>query len=132
MLHYFWSCSVIMSFFCRLIFLSYWGITTFHSLSVSSIAISRYPNIVLMISAHTFFFNKKMACNTSVSAFMANVLNSIIKSVICFFPFLKVLIFYSASAALLLLLNVFLISHMNLFQSWVSISLSSLSSFFWT
>ena len=62
---------------------------------------------------------------------MANTLNSIIKSAICFFSCLNISIFHLASAALLLSLNVILISHMNLSQSWVSVFLSSLSSFFY-
>ena len=48
----------------------------------------------------------------------------------CFFPCLKVSIFHLVSIALLLLLNVVLISHTNLSQSWVSVSLSSSLNFF--
>ena len=64
-------------------------IATFHSLSVSGATISRYSNIVLIISAHIFFFSKKMACSSSVLAFIANTLNLIIKSTIFFFSYLK-------------------------------------------
>ena len=105
-------------------------ITIFYSLSDSSTAIGRYSNIVLMISCRTFFFNKKMAYSSSVSTFMANALNSIIKSAMFFFPCLKDLILHSASTAFVLLLNVILISLMKSFQSWVSNSSSNLSSFF--
>ena len=90
-------------------------ITTFHSLSVSGTTIGRYPNIVLMISGHIFFFNKKMACNSSVSAFIAKALNSIMKFSVFHFPCLKDSIFYSVSAAFVLLLNVVLISLTNSF-----------------
>ena len=83
---------------------------TFHSLSVSSMAIGGYPSIVLMISCHTFFFNRKMVCKSSMSAFIANTLNSIIKSAVFFFPYLKVSIFHSAFAAFVLSLNMVLIS----------------------
>jgi len=48
-------------------------IDTFHSLSDSGIAIGGYPSIVLMIFYHMFFFSRKMACSSSVLAFMANV-----------------------------------------------------------
>ena len=92
-------------------------IATFHSFSVSDAIISRYPNIVLIMSDHTFFFNKKMACSSSVSACMANASNSIIKSTVFCFPYLKVLIFYLVSAVFVLLLNVVLISLTKLFQS---------------
>ena len=105
-------------------------IATFHFLSISRAAISRYPNIILIMSAHTFFFSKKIACSSSVLAFMANTSNSIMKSVIFFFSCLKVSIFYSAFAVLILLLNIILISHTNLFQSWVFVSSSSSLSFF--
>ena len=49
---------------------------------------------------------------SSVSAFIANNLNSMIitKSAICFFSYLKISIFHLASAVLLLLLNVILTS----------------------
>ena len=66
-----------------------------------------------------------------MSAFMANASNSMIKSAVFFFSCLNVLIFHSASAALDLLLNVVLISFTNLSQSWVSLSLSGSSSFFY-
>ena len=107
-------------------------IAIFYSLSVSRAAISGYPNIILIISIHTFFFNKKMVCKSSVSAFMANILNFIMKSTICFFSYLNISIFHSVFAALLLLLNVILISHTNSSQFWVSVFLSSSLSFFWT
>ena len=77
----------------------------------------------------TFFFNKKMACSSSVSAYIANALNSIIKSTMFFFPCLKVSIFYSASATFVLSLNIILISLTKSSQSWVLVSSSSLSSF---
>ena len=69
-----------------------------------------------------------MACSSSVSAFMANVSNSIMKSAVFFFPCLKDLIFHLASAAFILLLNVVLISLTKSSQFWVpSSSFSSLS-----
>jgi len=105
-------------------------IATFHSLSDSSTVIGGYPNIVLMISCHTFFFSKKMACSSSVSAFIAKASNSIMKSAMFYFPCLKVLIFHSASATFVLSLNIVLISLTNSSQSWVPNSLSSLLSFF--
>ena len=105
-------------------------IATFHSLSVSGIAIGGYPNIVLMMSCRMFFFNKKMACSLSVSAFMANASNLMMKSAVFRFPCLNVSIFHSASAALDLLLNVVLISFTNSSQSWVSLSSFSSLSFF--
>ena len=107
-------------------------IATFHSLSDSGAAIGGYPSIVLMISGHMFFFNKKMVCNSSISAFIASTLNSIMKSAIFFFPCLKVSIFHSASTAFALSLNVILISLTKSSQSWVPVSLSSLSSFLYT
>ena len=107
-------------------------ITTFYSLSVSGAAISRYPSMVLIISARIFFFNKNIACMSSVSVFMANASNSIIKSAICFLPYWNVLIFHSASAALFLLLKAVLISLMNSFQSWMSSVFFSLLIFFYT
>ena len=79
------------------------------------------------MSGHTFFFNKKMAYSSSVSAFMANALNSIMKSAVFFFPYLKDSIFHSVSAAFVLSLNVVLISLMKSFQSWIP-SFSSSSS----
>jgi len=102
-------------------------ITTFYFLSDFGATIGGYPNIVLMISYHIFFFSKKMACNLSVSAFMAKVLNSIIKFAIFCFSCLKVLIFHLAFSAFVLSLNVILISLTNSFQSWVSSSSSSSS-----
>ena len=104
-------------------------IATFHSLKVFSAVMDRYPNIVLIISGHTFFFNKKMAYSSFMSTFMAKTLNLIIKSAIFHFLCLKDSIFHLASAAFILLLNVVLISLTNLFQSWVSSSLSNSSSF---
>jgi len=89
-------------------------ITTFHSLSDSGAAIGGYSNIVLMIYCHTFFSSKNIVCNSSMSAFMARASNSIIKSAMFFFPCLKVLIFHSVSAALVLLLNFFFISYTKL------------------
>ena len=87
-------------------------IAIFHSLRVSGIAISEYPSIVLIIFCHAFFFNKKMACSSSVLAFMASTSNSMIKSAVFYFPCLNVSIFHLASAALDLSLNVVLISFM--------------------
>ena len=72
-----------------------------------------------------------MACGSSVSAFMASVLNSIIKSAIFYFPCLKNSILYSASAVFVLSLKVILISFMKSFQSWVPSSSSSSLSFFY-
>ena len=106
-------------------------IATFHSLSDSSAVIGRYSNIVLIISCCMFFLSKNIICNSSVSDFMARASNSIIKSAIFFFPCLKVSIFHSVSVALILSLNVLLISCTKLFQSYISISLSSSLSFFW-
>jgi len=94
-------------------------IAIFHSLSVSGTAMDGYPNIVLIMSDHTFFFNKKISSSSSVSVFMANASNLIMKSTMFCFPCLKVLIFYSASAAFVLSLNVILISLTKLSQSCV-------------
>ena len=99
-------------------------------LSDFGIVMGGYSKIILIISCHTFFFNEKMACSSSVSVFIANASNSIMKSAVFLFPYLKVSIFYSASAAFILLLNVFLIFHMKSSQFWLSFSLSSSSSFF--
>ena len=104
-------------------------IATFYSLSMPGMAIGRYSSIVLMILCHMFFFNRKMACKSFVSAFMANTSNFIIKSTIFFFPCLKVLIFHLVSTTFVLSLNVALISRMNSSQSWVSFSSSSSLSF---
>ena len=94
---------------------------------MSGTAIGGYPNIVLMMSTHTFFFNKNITYKSSVSAFITNALNSIMKSVMYFLPCLNVSIFHSASAALLLSLNAVLISLTNSSQLWVSsVSSSSL------
>jgi len=57
------------------------------------------------MSGHMFFFNKKIVCSSSVSAFMANMSNSIMKSAMFFFPYLKNSIFHSASAAFVLSLD---------------------------
>ena len=73
-------------------------ITTFHSFNVSDAPISKYPSIVLIMSDHTFFFNKKIMYNLSVSVFIANALNSIMKLAMFFLPCLKVSIFHSTSA----------------------------------
>ena len=72
-----------------------------------------------------------MACSSSVSAFISNVSNSIIKSAIFFFSCLKDSIFHLASAAFVLSLNIVLISLKKSSQSWVPSSLSSSSSFFY-
>ena len=50
-------------------------IAIFHFLSISSTAISQYPNIVFIMSIHIFFFNKNIVCSSSISAFMANASN---------------------------------------------------------
>ena len=81
------------------------------------------------MSGYTFFFNKKMACSSSVFAFIANILNSIMKSTMFFFPCLKDSIFYSASAAFVLSLNDVLISLTKSSQFWVLSSSSSSLSF---
>ena len=80
---------------------------------------------------HTFFFSRKMAYSSSISAFMTSMSNSIMKSTVFCFPCLKDSILHSASAAFILLLNVILISFMKLSQSWVPISSSSSLSFFY-
>ena len=103
-------------------------IATFYSLRVSSIAIGGYPSIVLTISCCVFFFNKKMVCSLSVSAFVASASNSMIKSTVFHFPCLNVSIFHLASAILDLSLNIVSISFTKSFQSWVSLS-NSLSFF---
>ena len=89
-------------------------IATFYFLRVSGIAIGGYLSIVLIISCHTFFFNKKMACSSSVLAFMASASNSMIKSAVFCLPCLNISICHSVSAALDLSLNVVLISFMKL------------------
>ena len=61
----------------------------------------------------------------SVSVFMANTLNSIIRSMMCLFFCLNDSIFHSASTTLLLLLYAILTFLMKLFQFWTS------SSFIW-
>ena len=105
-------------------------IATFYSLSDSSTAMGRYLSIILMMSCHIFFFNRNIACSSSISTFIARVPNSIIKSAVFHFPYLKVSIFYLASAAFVLSLNVVLISLMKSSQSCVPSSLSSSLSFF--
>ena len=104
-------------------------IATFHSLSVSGAAIGGYSSIVLIMLCRTFFFNRKMACSLSISAFVANASNSIIKSTVFFFSCLKVLIFYLTSATFVLSLNIVLISLTKSSQSWVPSSSSNSSSF---
>ena len=69
--------------------------------------------MILIMSAHIFFFSKNITCMSLVSAFMANALNLIIKSAMCFLPCQNISIFHSASAALLLSLNAILISLTN-------------------
>ena len=76
-----------------------------------------------------FFFNKKMACSSFVSTFMANTSNSIMKSIVFFFFCLNISIFYLISAAFVLLLNVVLISLTKSSQFWVPSSLFSSLSF---
>ena len=85
-------------------------IATFYSLSVSGTVIGGYPNIVLIISIWTFFFNKKIAYMLFVFTFMASASNSIMKSAMCFLSYQNIFIFYLMSATLLLLLNAVLIS----------------------
>jgi len=92
---------------------------------------NRYPNIILIMLGCTFFFNKKMVCSSSVSTFIAKTLNSIIKSTVFYFPYLKNSIFYLASAVFVLLLKVILIFLTNSSQSWVPSSSSSSFSFLW-
>ena len=93
--------------------LSSFSICYFYSLSVFSATIGRYPNIILIMLGHTFFFNKKMVYSLSMSVFMAKTSNLIIKSVVFCFHCLKDSIFYSASAVFILLLNIILISLIN-------------------
>ena len=89
------SCSIILFAFYRLIsFLT-------KMIVISGTAMNGYPNVVLIILLLIFFFNKKIACMSLVLAFIANILNSIMKSTICFFSYLNVLIFHSVSAILL-------------------------------
>ena len=83
-----------------------------------------------MISCRAFFFNRKMACSSTVSAFMASTSNSMMKSAVFRFSCLNVSIFHLASAALDLSLNVVLISFTKSSQSWVPSSSSSSLSFF--
>ena len=90
-------------------------ITTFHFLSVSGTAIGRYSSIIFIMLVLMFFFNKNIAYMLSVSVFMANASNSIMKLVMCFFSCLNDSIFHLASTALLLLLNTILIFLMNSF-----------------
>jgi len=104
-------------------------IATFHSLSILGAAIGGYSSIVLMMSAQTFFLSKNIVYMSSVSAFVTNTLNSIIKLAMYFLPCWNVSIFYSTYAALLLSLKAILISLTNSSQSWIS-SLSSNSSIF--
>ena len=85
----------------------------------------------MIISAQTFFLSKNIVCRSFLSAFMARALNSIIKSAMFFFLCLNILIFHSTSATFVLLLNIFLSSYTKSSQSWVPVSLSSSSSFFW-
>ena len=106
-------------------------IATFYSLSISGTVIGGYLSITLIMSYQTFFFNKKMACSSSISAFMASTLNLIMKFTVFHFPYLKDSILYSVSAVFVLLLNVIFISLTNSSQSWVLSSLSSSSSFFY-
>jgi len=79
-------------------------IAVFHSLSNVGTVMSSYFSIVLIMSL-LIFFNRNIACILSVSVFMANTSNSIMKSVICFFSCLNNLIFHSMFAILLLLLK---------------------------
>ena len=50
-------------------------IAIFHSLSISGVVIGGYLSIVLIMSTCIFFFNKKIICSSSVSAFMASTSN---------------------------------------------------------
>ena len=105
-------------------------IAAFHSLSDSDAAIDGYSSMVLIMSCYTFFFNRKIAYNSSVFAFIAKALNSIMKSAVFFFPCLKNSILHLTSTAFVLSLNVVLSSLTNSSQSQVSNSSSSPSTFF--
>jgi len=65
----------------------------------------RYSNIVLMMFGYIFFFNKKMTCSLSVSAFITKASNFIMKFTVFCFPCLKDLIFHLTSAAFILLVS---------------------------
>ena len=69
-------------------------IAVFHSLSYVGTAMGRYFNMVLIISLLIFFFSTNITWMLLVLAFIANVSNSIIKLVMCFFSCLNVLILY--------------------------------------
>ena len=62
------------------------------------------------MSCHMFFFNKKIAYSSSISAFIVSVSNSIMKLAVFRFSCLKNSILHSVSAAFVLSLNVVLIS----------------------
>ena len=106
-------------------------IATFHSLSVSGTAIGGYPSIVLMMLCHIFFFNKKMAYSSSVSAFMASASNSIIKSVVFllfllegfYFPFSICCLCLITECGLDLLDKLFLILGSGFFVQFIELSL---------
>ena len=91
------------------------AITTFHSLSVSGATMNGYSNMVLMMSCYMFFFSKNIAYRLFVSAFIAKTSNSIMKSAMFCFFCLKNSNFHSVSTTFVLLLNVILISLINLF-----------------
>ena len=90
---------------------------------------NQQKSMVLIMSCCIFFFSKNIACRSSISAFIANASNSIMKFAVFCFPCLKDSIFHSVSAPFVLLLNIVLSSLINSSQSWVSNSLSSSSSF---
>ena len=69
-------------------------IAVFHSLSYVGTAMGRYSNMVLIMSLLIFFFSTNITWMLLVLAFIANVSNSIIKLVMCFFSCLNVLILY--------------------------------------
>ena len=100
----FWSCPIVL-YPCPTNM-----ITTFHFLSIFGAIMGRYSNIILIMLLLIFFFSKNIACMLLVSVFIANTSNSIIKSMMCFFSYLNVIIFHSAYATLLLSLNAVLIS----------------------
>ena len=90
-------------------------IVIFYSLSVSSTTIGGYLSIILIMSVQMFFFSRNIVYMSSIFTFMANILNLIIKSAICFLLCLNISIFYLASATLLLSLKIVLISLINSF-----------------
>ena len=113
----FWSCFKVLSSFCRFVSLSNQDnrhILLLECLWCHNRWIFQYhfDNILSYI-----FFSKKIACSLSISVFIANVSNLIIKSTVFFFPYLKDSILHSAYTAFILSLNVVLISLINSSQS---------------